>query len=425
MNIETAKRLYEYRKAHGFSQEELAAKIGVSRQAISKWERSESSPDTDNLIALAQLYGVSLDTLLMGEDEPKKETAKEEEKSDTSSAETAGKNEDTPETSSNAGGQYEPPKAGNDYSADKSGEAAALSRNGAQTSQNANPAYQAGNTANTTYYPPIKPAKKKLSTGAKIIIGLICAVVILFISAMIGFSVYDEHVDDIVENQAEQNAMNAGGSEVDAAGINKISVDWTAGNVYVEYYDGSSISFEESVESNSEYALGSKTENGELEIDFYKNRGVTGGDDKDLHLYIPNGQSLTELEISTTSANINIGSVNADSLDVTTVSGEIIANGEYTAMDIETTSGNAQVTSSAALIRQIDANSTSGNITVTVPQNIDGFFMEYETISGDISNDFGAQANGSSLRGTANYGNSSMQIEVETVSGNFALKSLQ
>ncbi|MDE5996292.1 MAG: helix-turn-helix transcriptional regulator, partial [Eubacterium sp.] len=38
MNIETAKRLFEYRKANGFSQEELAEKIGVSRQAISKWE---------------------------------------------------------------------------------------------------------------------------------------------------------------------------------------------------------------------------------------------------------------------------------------------------------------------------------------------------------------------------------------------------
>ena len=86
MNIETAKRLYEYRKAHGFSQEELAAKIGVSRQAISKWESSESSPDTDNLIALAQLYGVSLDTLLMGENEPKKEAPEQEEKAEDETA---------------------------------------------------------------------------------------------------------------------------------------------------------------------------------------------------------------------------------------------------------------------------------------------------------------------------------------------------
>ncbi len=72
MNIETAKRLFEYRKANSFSQEELAEKIGVSRQAISKWERSESSPDTDNLIALANLYGITIDELLNGTDAPKK-----------------------------------------------------------------------------------------------------------------------------------------------------------------------------------------------------------------------------------------------------------------------------------------------------------------------------------------------------------------
>ena len=64
MAITTANRLYELRKQHGYSQDELADKLNVSRQAISKWERSESSPDTDNLIALAKLYGVSLDELL-------------------------------------------------------------------------------------------------------------------------------------------------------------------------------------------------------------------------------------------------------------------------------------------------------------------------------------------------------------------------
>ena len=67
MNIETANRLLQYRKQHGLSQEALAEKIGVSRQAISKWERAEASPDTDNLILLADIYGVSLDELLKGE----------------------------------------------------------------------------------------------------------------------------------------------------------------------------------------------------------------------------------------------------------------------------------------------------------------------------------------------------------------------
>ncbi|MEG1834696.1 MAG: helix-turn-helix transcriptional regulator [Oscillospiraceae bacterium] len=64
MNIETANRLVQLRKENGLSQEALAAKLGISRQAISKWERAEASPDTDNLIALAELYGMSLDTLL-------------------------------------------------------------------------------------------------------------------------------------------------------------------------------------------------------------------------------------------------------------------------------------------------------------------------------------------------------------------------
>lgn len=64
MNIETANKLLQYRKKSGLSQEELAEKIGVSRQAVSKWERAEASPDTDNLVTLAQVYGVSLDELL-------------------------------------------------------------------------------------------------------------------------------------------------------------------------------------------------------------------------------------------------------------------------------------------------------------------------------------------------------------------------
>lgn len=73
MNIETANRLLQYRKKSGLSQEDLAEKIGVSRQAVSKWERAEASPDTDNLIILAKVYGVSLDELLNVNPEEEKE----------------------------------------------------------------------------------------------------------------------------------------------------------------------------------------------------------------------------------------------------------------------------------------------------------------------------------------------------------------
>ncbi len=66
MNLEIAQRLQQLRQTHGYSQEALAEKLGLSRQAVSKWERAESSPDTDNLIELAKLYGISLDELIFG-----------------------------------------------------------------------------------------------------------------------------------------------------------------------------------------------------------------------------------------------------------------------------------------------------------------------------------------------------------------------
>ncbi len=67
MNIKLANRLVELRKQNKLSQEALAEKLGLSRQSISKWERAEASPDTDNLIALAEVYGMSLDELLGNE----------------------------------------------------------------------------------------------------------------------------------------------------------------------------------------------------------------------------------------------------------------------------------------------------------------------------------------------------------------------
>lgn len=63
MTQEIADKLKMLRKKNGLSQEELAEKLGVSRQAVSKWERSEASPDTENLIMIANIYGISLDHL--------------------------------------------------------------------------------------------------------------------------------------------------------------------------------------------------------------------------------------------------------------------------------------------------------------------------------------------------------------------------
>ncbi len=63
MNSNISGKLLALRKQNGYSQEELAERLGVSRQAVSKWERGEASPDTENLITLAKLYHISLDKL--------------------------------------------------------------------------------------------------------------------------------------------------------------------------------------------------------------------------------------------------------------------------------------------------------------------------------------------------------------------------
>ena len=62
MNI--GERIQALRKARGLSQEELATQIGVSRQAVSKWEAGQSQPDLDKVLALSDFFGVTTDYLL-------------------------------------------------------------------------------------------------------------------------------------------------------------------------------------------------------------------------------------------------------------------------------------------------------------------------------------------------------------------------
>ena len=64
MNI--ADRIQHLRKSEGISQEELADKVGVSRQAVSKWESEQSTPDIEKVILLSDYFEVTTDYLLKG-----------------------------------------------------------------------------------------------------------------------------------------------------------------------------------------------------------------------------------------------------------------------------------------------------------------------------------------------------------------------
>ncbi|MDD3252837.1 MAG: helix-turn-helix transcriptional regulator [Lachnospiraceae bacterium] len=61
-----AERLQELRKSNHYSQEDIASKLDVSRQAISKWESGQGNPEIGNIIKLAEIYEVTTDYILIG-----------------------------------------------------------------------------------------------------------------------------------------------------------------------------------------------------------------------------------------------------------------------------------------------------------------------------------------------------------------------
>ncbi len=63
-------KLTQARKAAGLTQADIAARLSVSRQAVSRWESGQSKPSTEKLLALAKIYDVSLDWLCSDTDEP-------------------------------------------------------------------------------------------------------------------------------------------------------------------------------------------------------------------------------------------------------------------------------------------------------------------------------------------------------------------
>ena len=67
-----ADKIVSLRKKAGWSQEDLAEKLGVTRQSVSKWEGAQSVPDMDKVVMMSRLFGVSTDFLLKDELEEKR-----------------------------------------------------------------------------------------------------------------------------------------------------------------------------------------------------------------------------------------------------------------------------------------------------------------------------------------------------------------
>lgn len=62
--MDLSEKILKLRKVHGLSQDELAEKLGITRQAISKWESSQATPELDNIVKLAAVFETSTDYFL-------------------------------------------------------------------------------------------------------------------------------------------------------------------------------------------------------------------------------------------------------------------------------------------------------------------------------------------------------------------------
>ena len=82
----TGQKIYEARRKAGMTQEELADRLGVSRQAVSKWESDTAFPETDKIIELCKLFDLSADELLLGAEGKRSERAAGEEGAEASPA---------------------------------------------------------------------------------------------------------------------------------------------------------------------------------------------------------------------------------------------------------------------------------------------------------------------------------------------------
>ena len=541
MDLQTAQRLYEFRKANGFSQEELAEKIGVSRQAISKWERSESSPDTDNLIALARLYGITIDELINGSDAPKKTDAPAPEQAEAQeTAEAAAPAEDKVDISLKNGINVDAANGdsvhigldGIKVNTANQGEINNEVINNAKKSNSlfnaivgcggfllfmltgflcsggwayswlfllmipviitaveANraknpsifcypllmvvlycglgltahiwhptwiffitipiyyiicdayrkskaPAQPAAQSANGTYFTPNAqggvPVQEQGNKTARVILGIVLGLMIAAVIAVFGIiACYGIFSADLSSAVDDKN-YSVGAGEVAADGIEGIEINWINGNVNIEYYDGNTISFSETEQSNSDYQLRYKVDNlNELEIEYCRDSIGRLNDfkldrlSKDLTVYIPQGKELRELEINNVAAEVKINGVAIKELEIDSVSGNVNAAGSYGEVSIDSVSGNANISADGKL-NKFSADSVSADVILNLPADTTGFKISCDSVSSKVdTGDFTNQSVSKISDGTLVYGDGHIIIGLDTVSGDFAIKALQ
>lgn len=223
---------------------------------------------------------------------------------------------------------------------------------------------------------------------------------------------------------------------VEPARVREIEVDWLGGSVMVVLTDDDSLSFAEMAyqdvpeEQRLSYALDGDT----LKIDFCRSGHLlSSSPEKQLVLSIPRSLTLEKFEADTTAAAVNVTGLHTQTVDISTVSGNVDLAAEAYEIDISTTGGCAAVdadfyqldfsavSGSLTLTMQraakVDAETTSGGVTIHLPPSSYGFALDFETVSGTPEIAF--DANGGDGHWT--YGDKASTLNIDAASGNLSL----
>ena len=219
-------------------------------------------------------------------------------------------------------------------------------------------------------------------------------------------------------------------------GIDEIEIHWLTGDVYLVESDTDGVTFQEDYTgSNEDYRMRYKVSNGKLTIQPCKSK-LFGSIDlprKALTVFLPDTLTLDKITVETVSADVELMGGSVDTLSINTTSGNITGPGlsakEYelgtvsgdisltalpagsSAIDCETVSGEVRI-SCTAHPDEIDFNSVSGNLRLTLPKGSCRYTLDFSTVSGDRDTDRFISG-----------GDETCDITAETVSGNVELQT--
>jgi len=446
MDYTIADRLAELRRSHGYSQESLAAELGLTRQAVSRWERGESLPDTENLIALANLYGVTLDELVRPGAADQGATPAEEDVTP-AEAPVAGEDvqEDPPvvvETSAEA--QSEPeveepaPDAPEAVPAPVEPESSAAPEPRAPSAPPLPeelpaeaPSFGLSSYQGGPAQPIEPPAKPHDGCLTKVLIGLLVVALALALLVAGGCVLFRSHrasgpVEEVAADAAtEERAAGTATDEhaessanevsVDARQVESLDIDWAAGPVNVVVMDapdedglGVVVTEEYLDEESSRVPMRVEVEHGELSISYGEGAfGLQVGKGKSLTVRLPQSlaASLRSVECDIAGGSLEMSDLACQTLGLELASGTMDVTGVVAdKLDVDVASGNATVAGSFAQLVEMDV--ASGELRVTsdvVPGDTD-----IDVASGDAILELPA---GSSFKATVDKDSGTFQMD--------------